>query len=218
MSESTGQLDLATLFQTVAGALAENRTTLNQADSLNQNHGDNMVQIFEMISKAMQEKKNADPASQLAHAGQMLSKQKSGSSQVYAQGLAQASREFKGQSQIDPQDVLRLLTTLMGGGQASTGRPSAGTADALTSLLTGLGTAAAGSQARPDSSEIDLNDLLNAGMAFMNAKQQGSNNLQALVKALVSDSPLSQSDHRAQSGALVANSILQAISAMSRNK
>ncbi len=212
------QLDLAGLFQAVASAIADNRQNLNQADIFNHDHGDNMVQVFELISKAMQQRKNADPASQLAHASQLLSQQKSGSAQVYAQGLSQAANEFKGQTQISPEETLKLIQSLMGGGQAPTNAPSSATGDLLNTMLGGLGKSAGGSQTQAGSSEINATDLLNAGMAFLNAKQGGSSNLDALVKALVSDSAMSQSEHRAQSGALVAGSILQAISMLMAKK
>jgi len=213
MPNNPSQLDLGSLFQTVASALAQNQQSLNQADSFNHNHGDNMVQMFELISKAMLDKKNTDPASQLAHAGQVLSQEKSGSAQVYARGLSQAAQEFKGQKQINPEDVLKLITSLMGGGQASTGRPSAGTAQVLNTLL-----GSSGSSSQQNSGDIGIDDLLNAGLAFMNAKQQGSSNMDALVKAMVSDSPMSESQHRSQSGALVVNTLLQAITAIAGRK
>jgi hypothetical protein len=57
---------------------------------------------------------------------------------------------------------------------------------------------------------------LNAGMAFMNAKGQGQDNLQALVSALVSNGPLGQRSHRQQSGEIVANALMQAIASMAR--
>lgn len=51
-------------------------------------------------------------------------------------------------------------------------------------------------------------------MTFMNTKAQGGNNMEALVKALVSNSAMSNSEHRSQSGTLVANTLLQAIAKM----
>jgi hypothetical protein len=65
---------------------------------------------------------------------------------------------------------------------------------------------------------IDLGDLLNAGMTFMNAKQQGQGNLQAGLAALMAAGPMGQKPHRQQSGQLVANALLQAISGMANRK
>ena len=47
-------IDLSQIFSAVTGALQDNKASLNKADSYNQNHGDNMVQIFELITKATQ--------------------------------------------------------------------------------------------------------------------------------------------------------------------
>jgi hypothetical protein len=63
-----------------------------------------------------------------------------------------------------------------------------------------------------------MGDLLNAGMSFMNAKQQGQDNMQAALTALMSAGPMGQKPHRQQSGQLVANALLQAISGMRRRR
>lgn len=46
-------LDLVNLFQGVAKTLVDNRTALNEADTYNHDHGDNMVKVFQVISEAM---------------------------------------------------------------------------------------------------------------------------------------------------------------------
>ena len=56
MPPKTNQINLAKLFSTVAGTLSEQKDTLNKADSYNHDHGDNMVEIFTVISQAMQAK------------------------------------------------------------------------------------------------------------------------------------------------------------------
>ena len=110
-------IDLINLFQKVTGTLTKNKETLNEADTSNHDHGDNMVDTFEVITQAMREKKDADPADQLAYASQILRQRKSGSAQVYAQGLSQAAQEFQGQ-QVTPNNAMTLIQTLLGGGQA----------------------------------------------------------------------------------------------------
>ena len=262
MPNQANKLNLANLFQSVAGSLTSQKENLNNADTYNHDHGDNMVDVFNVISQAMQAKKNADPADQLEYASQLLRQRKSGSAQVYAQGLSQASKEFKGQKQVTPENAVNLIQALMGGGQASTAQPQSGMGDLLGSLLGGGNTAAQqpqsgmgdllgsllgggttaaqqpqsgmgdllgsllggtnNSQAQPQGQQaspgLDVGDLLNAGMAFMNTKSQGGNNMQAIVNALVSGSAMGNSQHRSQSGALVVNSLLQAIGGMTGNK
>src|SRR5512145_3055050 len=84
--------DLSALFGAAAKTLAANRSTLNEADIENQNHGDNMVQAFKMISQAMASQRGAPPSDQLRYASEYLGQNaNSGSAHVYAQGLAQAA-------------------------------------------------------------------------------------------------------------------------------
>jgi hypothetical protein len=249
MSNQPNQLNLAGLFQSVVGSLSAQRETLNNADTYNHDHGDNMVQIFNVISQAMQEKKTAAPADQLEYASQLLRQQNSGSAKVYAQGLAQAAQEFQGQKQVTPNNALNLIQALLGGGQASTVQPQGGVGELLGSLLGGGQTSAAqpaqsqaqqaaagldissllGSllgggqtsaaqpaqpQAQQGAAGLDMGDLLNAGMAYMNTKSQGGNDMQAIVNALVSGSAMGNSQHRSQSGAVVASSLLQTLGGM----
>ena len=50
-------LDLSRLFQAVTDTLASRREELNQADLINQNHGDHMVEIFQLATQAADERK-----------------------------------------------------------------------------------------------------------------------------------------------------------------
>jgi hypothetical protein len=117
MANPSSPIDLGKLFQTVTGALAQNKQSLNDADTNNHDHGNNMVSAFELITKAMQEKTGANPADQLAHAAQVLSQQKSGSAQLYARGLSQASRQFQGR-QVTSDNAMVLVQSLLGVGEA----------------------------------------------------------------------------------------------------
>ena len=234
MATTQKSINLAKLFGTVAGTLAENRTSLNEADDVNHDHGDHMVQTFEVITQAMKEKKNATPADQLAYASQLLrQKQNTGSSNLYAAGLSDASQSLAGQKKITADNAMQLVQSLLGTG-TSTNQASGGTADLLGSLLGGLGgmqgaqqpTEAAGGagdllgsllggmsgNTGSDSGQqggIDMGSLLNAGMSFMQAKQQGSSNLDAILNAVVGSSRMNSSNARTQSGTLVANTLMQ---------
>ncbi len=266
-------LNLASLFNVAAQALSANQSALNQADTENQNHGDNMVQTFSMITQALGSHQNASPSEQLTYASQALAQNgTSGSSQVYAQGLAQAAQQLQGQSAVTPDNAMQLIQSLFGGGQPAApqggadllgsllgggqvgasegggllgsllggGQPGAsqGGVDLLGSLLGGrqqaasqggpadlLGSLLGGGQAaEPQPAEgqpqggLDLGDLLNAGMSFMSARQQGQSTLQAAMTAMMAAGPMGQKPHRQQSGELVANAMLQAISAFAGRK
>jgi hypothetical protein len=203
--------DLAGIFNVAARQLAANRDTLNAADMENQNHGDNMAQAFRMISRAMAQQRGAPPSDQLRYASEYLSQHaNNGSAHVYAQGLAQAAQQFQGQQAVTPDNAMLLLQSLLGGGEQPAQQ---GGADLLASLLGGQQ-----AQQVQQTQGIDLGALLSAGMTFMSAKQQGQDNVQAALTALMSAGPMAQRPHRQQSGQLVGNALLQAIAGMARRR
>lgn len=208
-------IDLINLFQKVTGTLKKNKETLNEADTGNHDHGDNMVETFEVITQAMREKKGADPADQLAYASEILRQRKSGSAQVYAQGLSQVSQDFKGQ-QITPNNAMSFIQTLLGGGQSAQAQAQPQQGGGLENILGSL-LGGGQQQAQPQkSSGLDMGDLLQAGMSFMGTKARGGSNLEAIVNAVVSGSAMGSSAYRSQSGSLVANTILQTIAGLTR--
>ena len=105
------------------------------------------------------------------------------------------------------------MQALFGGGQGTGGTQGGVGADLLSALLGGDST---GKSQATENDGLDVGDLLNAGMAFMSARQQGQDNLQALVTALVSDGPLGQRAYRQQSGEIVANALMSAIAGMAK--
>lgn len=231
-----GNVDLVKVFQAVAKNLAQNQDALNQADSYNHDHGNNVVQVFDLITKAVKTKKGADVSDQLAYAGEYLSKNnQSGSGQAYAQGLMQAASQFKGQS-LTPENSLGLISALLGGGQESGSNQAASPADLLGALLGGgqapaqsapaagdlLGALLGGGnqpQSQPkegaDSSQL-LAMGLNIGMNFLAAKQQGRTNMEALVQSIVTGSQMGQTPHRAQSANIVATTLLSLLTSGSK--
>ncbi|HPD62226.1 MAG TPA: DAK2 domain-containing protein [Anaerolineaceae bacterium] len=269
-------IDLAQLFGSVVSTLDQHKAALNQADTYNHNHGDNMVEIFEVITQAMKAKSNATPAEQLAYASQLLqAKSQSSSAKLYAQGLQDASAQLGGKKTLTTNNALTLLQALMGtqkkvtpqtlqtqarktfeqqpsgqsaggdllgsllgglagaqqtpsgagaggdllgsllGGLAGAQQAPAGAGtgdDLLSSLLGGLTGAAAPSGSKPV--KIDTAQLLKAGMAYMQAKQSGSSDINALLSALMAGSRMGTQNYRTQSGTLVANSLLKALAQM----
>lgn len=217
-SNSNASVDLAKMFGAVAKAMAENQTDLNQADTYNHDHGDNMVQIFNTITKAIQEKPTASAAAQLGNASAALAKNTtSGSAKLYSEGLKNAANQFKGTQSLNASDAMQLIQLLLGStGSAaqSTSTPESAGGDLLGSLLGGL-TGSQETQAS-DSSGIDLGDILNAGAAFLNAKQSGKNGLEAALSALVTNSTVANQDYRSQSATLVANTLINVVSQLAK--
>lgn len=159
----SNQINLADLIGAASSVLAQNKGTLNKADAYNQNHGDNMVQIFDLINQAIGEKPKAKTSDQLAHASQLIrSKTNSGSAQAYSKALDTAATQFQGQN-LTLDNALALITTLLGGGQTAQATlnrsASSGNADMLTSLLGGLMGASGATSSAPASSDM-IGDLL----------------------------------------------------------
>jgi len=131
-------LDLSTIFKAVTGTLSENKTDLNQADEYNHNHGDNMVEIFDLIQKSVSQKQAFSPSTQLDYASKQLkANATSGSANAYAQNLALASKTLKGKP-LSADTIGPLIQSLMGLGTTPKDTTSSGT-DLLGSLLGGLG-------------------------------------------------------------------------------
>ena len=206
--------ELYKIFQTVTKTLSQNQQSLNQADTYNNDHGDNMVNTFETITSALKQKKGSDPGEALAYAANKLNQTgKSGSAKKYAAGLSQAAQQMSGQK-LDAQSGFALLQTILGGGQTvpqqsppQQSQLSGG--GLLGSLLGGMG-GGAQQQGGGLSDGLDLGDLMTAGMAFMQSKQSGKDNLNAMVDAFTAASGMGSQQHRQQSTQLVAGSFMQA--------
>lgn len=135
---SSENLDLVKMFRAASKTLAANKESLNQADDYNHNHGDNMVEIFSTVTRAMNTKKTAPPAEQLEYASQILAKKgTSGSAAAYSDGLSRAANQFKGR-QLNAENAVELISSLMGSGagQQQAGGSAGGI---LGSLLGGEG-------------------------------------------------------------------------------
>lgn len=242
MSEQN--IDMVQVFQQVTKVLNQNQQALNKADEYNQDHGDHMVETFQTITSALQEKQGENPADMLSYAANLLGqKTQSGSGKLYAEGLQQAAKQVQGQN-INPQTAVQLLQTLIGGGQTQpqTSQQNQG-GDLLGSLLGGLmGGQTTAQPQQPQQTQqgggllgsllggitggqgdqgglndgLDMGDLIQAGMAFMKSKQQGESNLEAIIDAVTAASGMGSQPYRQQSTQLVANTFLQAISQMGK--
>jgi hypothetical protein len=195
-------MDLSTIFQSVTAQLTDQQATLNEADTYNHDHGDHMVQIFNLIQNAVSQKSEQPVAEQLLYASQVVEKETdNGSGELYAQGLAKAAQNFSG-SELQPDTLGLLVKSLLNVEEPPQKKQET---NFLGSLLSGL-------MGKPDNSENDQNlgidELLRAGMAFYQSKQQGGSTTEALMGALMAASPLGASTHRTMSGSMVASTIM----------
>ena len=237
-------LDLLTMFKAASRSLKQNKEALNQADDYNHNHGDNMVAIFRVITRAMEAKKDASAADQLEYASQLLRQNPtSGSAVAYSEGLERAAQKFQGK-QVTPDSAVELISALMGAGsgQAQSSSPagdllgsllSSGSSksqggssgDMLGSLIGGL--MGGGSSSQQTSDGIDTGDLINIGMQLFQAYQPGSGKPSSqsggglaggLLDTLLSNSSMSSSAHRSESGKLVVDALLKIASQYLSNR
>jgi len=221
------EMDLAQIFQAVSKTMVQNQAALNEADTYNHDHGDNMVQIFNLATKAMKAKQDATPADQLAFAGKQLqSNLHSGSAGLYADGFLRASQQFQGQQNITADNVMTLIQALMGSSQPvqptqqTTQTPQApqSTADPLAALLGTLGSSLSGQAPQSQASDgLDAGDLITAGIAFLQSQQRGESTMESILNALMAGSQMSASPDRDQSGRLVANTLMQVVGSMMNN-
>lgn len=226
------QVDLAALFSAVTKALQENQQSLNAADEYNNDHGDNMVRNFQLITKAVKSKKGASPSEQLSYASNYLQeKSQSGSARMYSQGLSQAASQLQGQDSIDSRNALSLVQGLLGG-KPPASSAQAGSGDVLGQLLGSMLSGSTPSQPAPQPGQgADamgdlmgglLGSLMGGGQAASPASQPpaspGSDMLGELMGALLgggtTGKPPQTPPGNQPSGGLDLNTLLQLGSSM----
>ena len=171
MANRQDSLDLGQLFSAALGTLQQHKTQLNQADDYNHDHGDNMVDTFSAITRAVKQKPQSTPSEQLASAAGSLRRSNSGSAQVYAKGLSQASREFQGR-QVTKDNAMNLIQALMGGGQQGQQQPTQQSSGGLGDLLGGMLGGQQGQQQPAQQSSGGLGDLLGGMLGGQQGQQQ----------------------------------------------
>ncbi len=197
-----GNIDLGTIFQTVTERLSEQKDTLNEADTYNHDHGDHMVQIFNLVQNAVSKKSNKPVSDQLEYASEVVKEEAhSGSAELYAQGLSKAANNLSG-ADLNANTMSTLVKSLLNVEEPQKTQQTGGGLGSLLSGLLGGGDADAGDN------DFGVDDLLQAGLAFYQSKQEGDSNTEAILDALLAASPMGQSAHRSQSGSLVASTIM----------
>lgn len=155
------KLDLATLFASIAQELDVDRTQLNELDGRNGNAGDNLANNFRLVSEALSQLKGKeDDRTALKQAAQILQAQGSGkTADLYASGLSEAASKLPAGS-LSINDLLPLLEGLMRGVQQSSNAKQ-GDGTLLDALIPGV-------------------------LGYMQAKQRGASDMEAILDALAS--------------------------------
>jgi hypothetical protein len=229
------------MFRAVEEALERNRQMFNQADTLNGNHGDHMVQVFQVVAQAAEEKRGLSLEEGMDYAACLLKEQaQNGSAQVYSRGLSCMAEQFR-KYEINVEDLvsyvqevlvedreksvsegklLLLNEPLEGSNHSETGTKGPSnqvtnggkSSKVLKALVSGL--AAWGQETNKGTEAIsllDIGSLFEFGMAYFQAKQRGGNRIEILADAAVSVSPLDKKPYRCLSGKVAIQAFLQAM-------
>jgi hypothetical protein len=213
--------ELAPLFASMGASLLQNQQALNQADTLNGNHGDHMVEIFHIAAQAALERRDAEAPAALDYVAQLLQQQAhNGSAQVYAAGMRQMAVQFR-RYNITTADLFDYVQGAIKEEKnqwpeqapgANSPRPRSG--DVLKALMSGLATwSQVENGFQPDEKPLDVGVLFEFGMAYMQARQRNQDRIEILADAAASISPLSKSPHRYQSGKIAIQALLRALQA-----
>lgn len=217
-------MNLSHLFRFAKERLVEHQQELNRADAYNGNHGDHMVEIFEVAVRAAGQDSRASLSGDMQRAAEMLEAlPDNGSAQIYAQGLNAFSQAFE-RHQVSLQELVnyvRGLTLREQDGDQEASAPEispevdpTSSAEVLKALVEGLtGWRQGGSTQESLQKSLDMGTLFELGMIYMQAKRRGGSRLEVLSEAAVSASPLNQVAHRTLSGKLAILALLQAMSA-----
>ncbi len=210
--------ELSTLFQAVGDVLRQEQDAFNLADARNGNHGDHMVEIFEVAARVAQVYDNLEMAAAMSDAASVLEGlAHNGSAQMYAHGLRQMAAQFH-RYNISLDDLLGYVRGALAEDKASqpastdVSPPVLRSGDVLKALAGGL--AAWGqyeSGKTPAGNPLDMGTLFEFGMAYLQAKQRGGGRSQVLADAATSVSPLRQVPHRYASGKLAIQALLEAM-------
>jgi hypothetical protein len=173
------KLNLVDIFNAALKAVSAKREDINALDTLNNNHGDNMVQNLKIIRDALTNSQGESPAAALLDASRLLNLAgKGGTSQYYAQGLYQIADLFKGRDALDPEDGMALVETLMSAIPAE-GHPGAGEniSSVLDMMATLSGQQSSGVSYTEEMGDIgELFEVLSGAMGSLdegNSKESG---------------------------------------------
>lgn len=220
----------APLFSAVGQALRQHQSDLNAADVYNSNHGDHMVQVFDLAARAVADAPEGSAADQMENAAGLLTTlSDNGSAQVYARGLEAMAAQFR-RYNISMDEFLAYVRKVLaedsdagasqavtggsGDGDSVPGGPPSRSGDLLKALMAGLAAWGDSESGRPvKDSPLDMGALFELGMAYMQAKQRGGSRVEILADAAASASPPGKLPHRYQSGKLAIQALLEAIQA-----
>jgi hypothetical protein len=212
-------IELAPIFQTVEAVMEENRLAINQADTVNGNHGDHMVEIFSIAVQAASQKKAEGLAAAMDYAGELLGEMpENGSAHLYGLGLAQLGQQLD-RYHLTLDDLAQYLrNVLQEDSKRETAEAASRSGDVLKALVNALAGWQQGGTSQPKAANLlDLGYMFDLGIAYMQAKLRNPSRAEVLADAAATVSPLSQVAWRYQSGKLAILTLLRAMASNQEN-
>jgi hypothetical protein len=201
-------LDLTALLTQTAQVVAAARAELNRLDTVNGNHGDHLLAIFQ---EAATFTPTGDLATDLgAAAARLQALPDNGAAQDYAAGLTALAESF-GRAGLQLADLEPHARALLVNDPEAPAPPRQ--SEVLRAVASGFSAWGRAAPAAPNGSAagLDLGGLLGLGMAYLQAKAQGGARVDILAEAAVSVSPLARVPHRAAGARLALRALLLAI-------
>lgn len=208
--------ELARLFQAVHDRLSDQRQALNLADSVNGNHGDHMVEIFQAAVQAAQREETDELAATMEQASLALKQlPDNATASLYSLGLEQFANQFR-QHAITTADLLAYGQHLLKAeNEVESHLISDRSGEVLKALVAGLtGWSQSEGEQEGKTNMLNLGALFELGMAYLQAKQRGGSKTEILADAAASASPLGAVPHRYQSGKMAIQALLEAMQAV----
>ena len=211
------RLMLTEVFSSIALKLAEQREALNALDVINHNHGDHMVEIFQVATRAAGEDEGASLGVAMERGAELLRRMTdNGSAQVYGRGLRLLAAQLR-QRQIELENLLPVVQGYLRQEKQNVEDGSPGSGEVLKGLMAALAEwdqleaeQDRGAEKKPFAG-VGMGYLFGMGMAYLQAKEKGGDRLDVLSETIVSASPLGKTPYRHASGVIAVRALLQAL-------
>jgi hypothetical protein len=211
---SPNELDeLEPVFAAIETAMRRNREAFNQLDTINGNHGDHLLAIFNTAVQAAAEKQGASLAETMKHAAErLLMLEGNGSARVYASGLASLAEQCR-KYEISLPELRAYVESVLVEDEEQVrveAAPRAG------EILKALAAALAGWKGRESGEDkagggLDLGYMFDLGVAYLQARQRGGGRAEVIAETAVAVSPLAGAAYRREAGRAAIVALLEAL-------
>lgn len=213
----------AHVFEAVRQIVGENQAYFNTVDVINHNHGDHMLEIFDLAVQTLRDLSPENLAEAMLTAGLAIKNlEGNGSAQVYADGLVAFAQKLE-LREIGQAELIQFVREKTGEPQLEQPEGDEQLIDekdlhadrsgqVLKALVEGLSAwKQIDSGVSSRDRKLDMGALFELGIIYLQAKQRGGSNIEVLADAAVSASPLNQSAHRKLSGKIAIQAMLKAL-------